>query len=156
MADLFQVHSQLVFSVALRVLRERSAAEDVMQEVFLQIWRDPTTFSPARGRLRGFLAVVTRNRAIDVLRRRRPTESVDDIVLASPGNLEASATHALMIERVRQLMEHLPSEQSKTLDMAFFGGCTHSEIAAMTGMPLGTVKTKIRIALHALKEALSS
>ena len=156
MAALFQLHSQLVFSVALRVLRERSAAEDVMQDVFLQIWRDPPSFSPARGRLGGFLAVVTRNRSIDVLRRRRPTDSVDDMKLASPGKLEDSAEHHLMIERVRELMKSLPTEQGRALEMAFFGGCSHREIAAKTGMPLGTVKTRVRSALHALKGALIS
>ena len=154
MASLFKLHSRLVFSIAMRVLREQSAAEDVVQEVFLQIWRNPVSFSPARGRLKGFIAVVARNKAIDVLRRRPLTDSIDDVVLASEGNLTDTVVESLMIERVRDVLTHLPSEQSGALEMAFFGGLTHSEIASATGIPLGTVKTRVRSALIALRRAL--
>ncbi len=154
MATLFELHSGLVFSVALRVLREPGGAEDVMQEVFMQIWRKPASFAAARGSLGGYLAVIARNRAIDVLRGRRPTISVEDVPLPSLENLGDDAEHNILLERVRIAMKNLPVEQSETLEMAFFAGCTHSEIASSTGTPLGTVKTRVRSALHALKGAL--
>ena len=156
MAALFDRYSRVVYSVALRVLRDPSSAEDVLQEIFMQIWRSPDGFTAARGSLGGWLAVVSRNRSIDALRRRRPTDSTDDVVLASTFNLSEEAERNVMIERARAAMVSLPLEQRKTLEMAFFDGLTHSEIAEMTGDPLGTVKTRIRSALLSLRKAFQS
>ena len=153
MASLFDRYSKVVYSVALRVLRDPSSAEDVLQEIFMQIWRNPDGFSAARGSLGGWLAVVSRNRSIDALRRRRPTDSVDDVVLASPYNLANEAERNSLMERARGVISNLPAEQRKTLEMAFYDGLTHSEIAEMTGDPLGTVKTRIRSALLTLRKA---
>ena len=155
MALLFEKHSKLVYSIALRILRDRAAAEDIMQEVFLQVWRSPEVFSAARGSVGGFLAVVTRNRSIDVLRRIKPTDSVEDVPLASPFDLAAFSERKLMIEHVRKAMNELSREQTEALEMAFFGGCTHSEIAEFIGAPLGTVKTRVRSALKILGKALT-
>ena len=119
----------------------------------MQIWRSPDGFIATRGSLGGWLAVVSRNRSIDTLRRRRPTDSTDDVILASPCNLADEAERNVMIERARSVMVTLPLEQRKTLEMAFFDGLTHSEIAEMTGDPLGTVKTRIRSALLSLRKA---
>src|ERR1700712_5596048 len=91
MASIFDRYSKVVYSVALRVLRDPSAAEDILQEIFMQIWRSPDSFIATRGSLGGWLAVVSRNRSIDVLRRRRPTESIDDMQFASSYNLAAEA-----------------------------------------------------------------
>ena len=153
MASLFDRYSKLVYSVALRVLRDPAAAEDVLQEVFMQIWRNPGSFTAARGSLGGWLAIVARNRSIDTLRRKRPTEQVDGIALASAYNLADESERNIMIEKARSVIHLLPSEQRKTLEMAFFDGLTHSEIAEMTGDPLGTVKTRIRSALLTLRKA---
>ena len=153
MASLFDRYSKVVYSVALRVLHDPSAAEDILQEIFMQIWRNPDSFTSTRGSLGGWLAVVSRNRSIDTLRRKRPTDSVDDIVLASSYNLADEAERNSLIERARGVITQLPSEQRKTLEMAFFDGLTHSEIAEMTGDPLGTVKTRIRSALLTLRKA---
>ena len=153
MASLFDRYSKVVYSVALRVLRDPASAEDVLQEIFMQIWRSPDGFIATRGSLGGWLAVVSRNRSIDTLRRRRPTDSTDDVILASPCNLADEAERNVMIERARSVMVTLPLEQRKTLEMAFFDGLTHSEIAEMTGDPLGTVKTRIRSALLSLRKA---
>jgi RNA polymerase sigma-70 factor (ECF subfamily) len=153
MASLFDRYSKVVYSVALRVLRDPASAEDVLQEIFMQIWRNPDSFSAARGSLGGWLAVVSRNRSIDALRRKRPTDSVDDVVLASPYNLADEAERNSMMERARGVIANLPTEQRKTLEMAFYDGLTHSEIAEMTGDPLGTVKTRIRSALLTLRKA---
>jgi RNA polymerase sigma-70 factor (ECF subfamily) len=99
---------------------------------------------------------VSRNRSIDALRRKRPTESVDDMALSSPYNLADEAERNIMIEKTREVIVLLPIEQRKTLEMAFFDGLTHSEIAEMTGDPLGTVKTRIRSALLTLRKAFQS
>jgi RNA polymerase sigma-70 factor (ECF subfamily) len=156
MATLFDRYSRLVYSIALRVLRDPSSAEDVLQEVFMQIWRNPDTFTAARGSLGGWLAIVSRNRSIDALRRKRPSVSVDDIALASPCNLADEAERNALMERARATIVLLPIEQRKTLEMAFFDGLTHAEIAEMTGDPLGTVKTRIRTALLTLRKAFQS
>ncbi len=156
MASLFDRYSKVVYSVALRVLRDPASAEDVLQEIFMQIWRSPGGFIATRGSLGGWLAVVSRNRSIDALRRKRPTESVDEIGLASPYNLADDAERNVMIEKARSVILTLPTDQRKTLEMAFFDGLTHSEIAEMTGDPLGTVKTRIRSALLSLRKAFNS
>jgi RNA polymerase sigma-70 factor (ECF subfamily) len=156
MASLFDRYSSVVYSVALRVLRDPASAEDVLQEIFMQLWRNPDSFSATRGSLGGWLAVVSRNRSIDALRRKRPTDSVDDVVLASPYNLANEAERNSLMERARGAIVKLPVEQRKTLEMAFFDGLTHSEIAEMTGDPLGTVKTRIRSALLTLRKAFQS
>lgn len=153
MASLFDRYSKVVYSVALRVLRDPASAEDVLQEIFMQIWRNPDGFIATRGSLGGWLAVVSRNRSIDALRRKRPTEQVDDMALASPYNLADEAERNNMMEKARIVIHLLPTEQRKTLEMAFFDGLTHSEIAEMTGDPLGTVKTRIRSALTTLRKA---
>lgn len=156
MALLFDRYSKVVYSVALRVLRDPSAAEDVLQEIFMQIWRNPDSFIATRGTLGGWLAVVSRNRSIDTLRRKRPTEQVNEMSLASPYNLADEAERNHMMEKARGVIHLLPTEQRKTLEMAFFDGLTHTEIAEMTGDPLGTVKTRIRSALTTLRKAFKA
>lgn len=154
MAALFDRYSRVVYSVALRVLRDPAAAEDVLQEVFMQIWRRPEALVSNRGAVGAWLAVVSRNRSIDLLRRRKPQDSVEDVVLASSTDLAVESERNFMIERARAVMVALPMEQRKTLEMAFFDGLTHSEIAETTGDPLGTVKTRIRTALLVLRKAM--
>ena len=156
MAALFDRYSKIVYSVALRVLRDTAAAEDVLQEIFMQVWRTPGSFLETKGTLGGWLAVVARNRSIDTLRRRRPTDQVEEISLASPFNLADEAERNNMMERARAAIVKLPVEQRKTLEMAFFDGLTHTEIAEMTGDPLGTVKTRIRSALLTLRKAFGA
>ena len=156
MAVLYDRYSRIVYSVSLRVLRDAAAAEDVLQEIFMQVWRSPDSFVSAKGSLAGWLAVVARNRSIDTLRRKRPTEQVEDVALAMPGNLADESERNLMIEKARVVIAQLPQEQRKTLEMAFFDGLTHSEIAEMTGDPLGTVKTRIRSALLVLRKAFQA
>ena len=156
MAALFDRYSKIVYSVALRVLRDPAAAEDVLQEIFMQIWRNPTSFIATRGSLGGWLAVVSRNRSIDALRRKRPTEQVEEMALASNYNLADEAERNSLMEKARGIIHLLPVEQRKTREMAFFDGLTHSEIAEMTGDPLGTVKTRIRSGLTTLRKALTA
>lgn len=152
MARFYSRHGRRIYSVALRVLRDPSSAEDVSQEIFLQIWSNPTTFIATRGNLEGWLAVVARNRAIDVLRRKKPSELVDCLTLPSRQNLAAEVEHNVTLDRVKQIVATLPHAQRRVVELAFFQGLTHSEIAKETGEPLGTVKTRIRVALQTLEK----
>jgi RNA polymerase sigma-70 factor, ECF subfamily len=154
MAALFDRYGNMVFSIALRVLREPSSAEDVMQEVFIRVWENSETFISGRGSLAGWLAVVSRNRAVDELRRRRSSDPVEEVVLPTNTDLALEAERNIMMEKVRRVLANLPPDQLRSLEMAFFEGLSHSEIAAQTGTPLGTVKTRIRSALISLREAV--
>jgi len=154
-AELYDRYSSLVYSVALRVLADSSAAEDVLQEVFMQLWRHPASFDARRGNLGPWLAVIARHRAIDVLRKRRPQTDVEEVVIAIDADLEGKAERARAAEKVRASLHTMPEAQRKALEMAFFEGMTHTEIAAQTGEPLGTVKTRIRAALVALRRAVN-
>ncbi len=156
MGAIYDRYSKIVFSVALRVLRDAASAEDVLQDVFLGLWRRPETFVAARGTLGGWLAVVARNRAIDSLRRKRPSEQIEEVSLASSFDLAEEAQRNILMQRARDIIQQLPYEQRKTLQMAYFDGLTHSEIAEVTGDPLGTVKTRIRSALLTLRKELEA
>jgi RNA polymerase sigma-70 factor (ECF subfamily) len=156
MEAVFRRYSGPVYSVALRVLRDTGQAEDVLQEVFLQLWRKPAAFVQNRGSLGAWLVVIARNRAIDVLRRRKPSDSVEDVVLASPVNVADEAERNTVMQKVRGVMANLPEEQRNTLQLAYFEGLSHTEIASRTGDPLGTVKTRIRQALITLRKALEA
>jgi len=154
LATLHDRYAQVVYSVALRVLGDTTQAEDVLQEIFLQLWRNPETFDSNRGSLGAWLAVIARHRAIDQLRRRRPETDIEDVVVSVDSNLEQMADRNMTVARVRSAVEQLPPEQRKPLELAFFQGLTHTEIAARTGEPLGTVKTRIRAALLSLRKVL--
>jgi RNA polymerase sigma-70 factor (ECF subfamily) len=156
MEDIFRRYSGPVYSVALRVLHDTGQAEDVLQEVFLQLWRNPDAFVQNRGSLGAWLVVVARNRSIDLLRRRKPSDSVEDVILASPVNVASEAERNIMMEKVRRVIADLPVEQRKSLEPAYFEGLSHSEIALRTGDPLGTVKTRIRQALIGLRKAFEA
>jgi RNA polymerase sigma-70 factor (ECF subfamily) len=156
MAQLFDRYGRAVFSVALRILRDPGHAEDVMQDIFFQIWRNSDSFVQGRGSLGAWLMVVARNRSIDHLRRRKPVDSVDEVSLASPGDLASTAEHNALIEKVQKVIKELPEEQQKSMQLAFFEGLSHTEISEKTGDPLGTVKTRIRLALISLRKALAA
>jgi RNA polymerase sigma-70 factor (ECF subfamily) len=151
MARLYDAYSRIVYSVALRVLKDPGAAEDVLQDVFLKIWRNPISFLAAKGSLGGWLAIISRNRAIDVLRKRR---SIDDVELWASNDVAGEVERGVMIERAKNCICKLPNVQREALEMAFFGGLTHAEISEQLGTPLGTIKTRIRSALQTLGNSL--
>jgi RNA polymerase sigma-70 factor (ECF subfamily) len=153
MAEVFDRYGRVVYSVAFRVLKDSGHAEDVMQEIFFQVWRNPTSFVQGRGSLGAWLVVVARNRSIDFLRRRKPTDSVEDVVLAGNCNLASEAERNALMEKVHKVLKNLPVEQQRSMELAYFDGLSHSEIAEKTGDPLGTVKTRIRLALISLRKA---
>lgn len=156
MAQLYDRYGAVVYSAALRVLGDGAAAEDVLQDVFVQLWRNPQRFDAKRGSMAAWLAVIARHRAIDQRRKRRPESAAadDEIVLAVDPGLDGQAERAESLEQVRRVLAGLPNEQQSALEMAFFQGLTHSEIAAKTGEPLGTIKTRIRTALIAIRKTL--
>lgn len=156
METIYRRYSGAVYAVAMRVLHDSGQAEDVLQEIFLQLWKNPEAFIQGRGSLGAWLVVVARNRSIDLLRRRKPTDSIEDVVLASSCNLAAEAERNTMMEKVRRIVAGLPVEQRRSLELAYFEGLSHSEIATKTGDPLGTVKTRIRLALITLRKALEA
>ena len=155
MAQLYDRYSSVVYAVALRVLADTAAAEDVLQEVFMQLWRRPGSFDASRGSLGPWLAVIARNRAIDVLRKRHPQSDIDDVVVSVEPDMAGDAERARAMEKVRGAMGVMPSPQRRALEMAYFEGLTHTEIAAKTGEPLGTIKTRIRSGLLALRKAVN-
>jgi len=156
MAAVFDRYGGMVYSVALRVLKDPAQAEDVMQEILFQLWKRPDAFVQGRGSLGGWLMVLARNRAIDLIRRRKPTDSPDDVVLVSKTNLASETERNVLMEKVRDVVKGLPVEQQKSLELAYFEGLSHSEIAERTGDALGTVKTRIRLALIGLRKALAA
>jgi RNA polymerase sigma-70 factor, ECF subfamily len=153
MARLYERYSSIVYSVALRVLGNTEAAEDILQDVFMQLWRSPDLFDATRGSLPGWLAVITRNRAIDSLRKRRPEANISDVVVCVEPDLVHGADRGRAIQTIRGALGSMPPPQRSALEMAFFEGLSHNEIAEKTGEPLGTIKTRIRAGLVTLRKA---
>lgn len=161
--QLYDRYSTLVYSVALRVVRDQGIAEDVTQEVFLRLWRRPRLYDPARGRFVSWVMSVTRNRAIDEQRRRsrRLREEGDDAeaiaTLRSTDRLDDPALVAALADEraaVRAAVRQLPPAQRQVIEMAYFAGLTQAEIAEATATPLGTVKTRVRLAMRKLRDTL--
>jgi len=151
MGQIYSRYSSVVYAVALRVLGDTGAAEDVLQDVFLRLWRNPGAFDARRGGLGGWLAVITRNRAIDFLRKRQPETDIANVVVSYEPDMQG-ADWSRALEKIRSALAGMPIPQRSALEMAYFEGLTHSEIAAKTGEPLGTVKTRIRAGLQALRK----
>lgn len=156
MAAVFDRYSRIVYCIALRVLREPSLAEDVMQEVLLQIWKRPQSFVAQRGNLAAWLSVVARNRSIDVLRKRAPLDPLGELPLPDPRDMASEREQGWLIDRVRTVLNTLPAEQQGPLELAYFQGLSHTEIAERTGSPLGTVKTRIRAGLTTIRKAMTA
>ena len=155
MAQLYERYASIVYAVALRVLGETGAAEDVLQEVFLQLWRNPEAYNENRGSLPAWLAVITRNRAIDFLRKRKPDANIADVVVYCDSNIFGKAEWSGALDKIRRSLSTMPAQQRTALELAFFEGMTHSEIAEKTGDPLGTIKTRIRNGLLTLRKAFN-
>jgi RNA polymerase sigma-70 factor (ECF subfamily) len=156
LSELYDRFSRLVYSVAMRILQDTGAAEDLLQDVFLQLWRKPDAFDSSRGSLAAWLAVIARHRSIDRLRQRRPETDIEDCVITSATDLGDETQRSLMIEKVRVVMNELAPDQRTAMEMAFFEGLTHTEIAEKTGEPLGTIKTRIRSGLQLLRSRFAS
>lgn len=157
LAELYDRHGATAFSIALRVVGDRETAEDVVQEAFLAVWRGAASYRPERGAARPWLLSVVRNRAIDAVRARsaRPrTTTADDHHLAAADDPEQAAINAVLGAAVRTAVATLPAEQRAAVEMAYFAGLSYPEIAARLGVPLGTVKSRLRLALERLRPRL--
>jgi RNA polymerase sigma-70 factor, ECF subfamily len=155
-------HGTAAYSLAYRIVGERAAAEDVTQEAFVSIWRSGARYDRARGSVRSWTLGIVRNRAIDLLRSRAgrtPKLGFDDeAVLEQRPADDFTDTEALRRETARELrgaLGELPGEQSKVIELAYFGGFSQSEIAAMLGLPLGTVKGRMRLGLEKIRGQLA-
>jgi RNA polymerase sigma-70 factor (ECF subfamily) len=156
MAELYDRYSSIVYAVAMRVLGDTGAAEDVLQDIFMQLWRNPGAFDASRGSLAPWLAVIARNRAVDTLRKRRPQDDVSEVTLSFVPDMAAEADRSRVSEKVRSVLKEMPAPQRSALEMAYFEGYSHSEIAQKTGEPLGTIKTRIRAGLVLLRRAVEA
>jgi RNA polymerase sigma-70 factor, ECF subfamily len=155
-------HGGAAYSLAYRIVGDRTSAEDVVQEAFLSIWRSGARYDRARGSVRAWTLGIVRNRAIDALRRqsgRAPKLDFDDeVALEQRPALDFTDEQALQRESARELrgaLSELPDEQSKVIELAYFGGFSHSEIAKMLSMPLGTVKGRMRLGIEKIRTQLA-
>ncbi len=163
--EIYKRYSRVAFSLALRLLNDAGAAEDIVQEVILKVWRNPDSYDSNRGRFPTWLMSVVHNQCIDQLRKKRLTNvSLDQEETQERLNYLADNNPApeeevwvkMRKDLVRQVLDKLPQEQRRLIELAFFGGYTHQEIASQTGQPLGTVKSRIRQGLLRLKSLLES
>ena len=157
---IYDRHGSAAFSLAYRIAGNRAAAEDIVQEAFLSVWRSSVRFQPERGNLRSWLLSVVHNRAIDSLRRSvvHTRQQVDAEGIeerkASDELTDVEALRRDEARTVRSVMEKLPADQLRVVELAYFGGFTHSQIADMLDMPLGTVKGRMRLALDKMRDGL--
>lgn len=158
LGELYDRHSRLLFGLILRIIRDRGEAEDVLHEVFMTTWQRAHTYSAALGAPTAWLVSIARNRAIDRLRaaRLRAPAAIESIREPESGeNPETSATLSQQQREVARALGTLQPEQRALIEDAYFLGFTHSELAARFQLPLGTVKTRIRAGMLALREELS-
>ncbi|MBD5654183.1 MAG: sigma-70 family RNA polymerase sigma factor, partial [Candidatus Eremiobacteraeota bacterium] len=152
---IYDTYHRLVYGIALKMLQDAMAAEDLTQAVFLKIWSQPDSF--VTGNFGAWIARVTRNRALDTLRSRAlRAEGEMPLDVALEGALDEFVFSRIDGERVRLALNSLPDEQRSPIELGFFGGITHEEIAPQTSTPLGTVKTRNRAGLRKLRSALET
>lgn len=150
LGEFYDLYAGLVNGLAIRILRDRAEAEDVVQEVFVQVWRQAGRFDPARGSPESWVCTIARSRALDRLRRRASRREEPEG--PAPGGAEAPKTEAALA--VRKALEGLSPDQRRALELAYYEGLTQSEIAARLSEPLGTIKTRIRTAMIRLRDVL--
>jgi RNA polymerase sigma-70 factor (ECF subfamily) len=159
LATLYDRHSRSAYSLAYRMMGERQAAEDLIQEVFLKVWRAAESYRSERGTVRTWILSIIRNRSIDQLRstasRRRTQEKLEASAPRSqPSEAFAETWRNSRRDHIFQAMKALPSEQSKILELVYFSGYTHVEIAGLLNIPLGTVKGRLRLGLEKMRGSL--
>lgn len=156
LALLYDRYGGAVYALAHRMLRDKQGAEDLVQEVFVKVWRASALFRPERGRFLAWLLQIAHTTAVDVLRRRNrslPMTDVDGVVATGPSP-EEEAERAVIGEQVRGALMRLPPEQRQVLELAYYEGLTHQEIARLVQIPLGTVKSRLRLGLVGLRRLL--
>ena len=160
--DLYARFRRPAFALARRILADDTLAEDVLQDVFLSVWRDPGAFDAARGSFSSWLLAMVHHKAVDAVRReesqrRRQNRAEEELALDAPTaarDVEDEAWTRVVAEQVRTALGVLPSLQREALTLAYYGGYTQREVAALTGAPLGTVKTRMLAGMRRLREEL--
>jgi RNA polymerase sigma-70 factor, ECF subfamily len=156
-AGLYDRHSRASYSLAYRMMGDRQAAEDLVQEAFLSVWRSARSYRAERGSVRTWILSIVHNRGIDQLRtiasRRRVHDKVEATTsVAQPSEAFAETWRNSQHEQVREALRILPPEQLKVLELAYYAGYTHVEIADLLDLPLGTVKGRMRLGLQKIRE----
>lgn len=157
LGEVYDEHHNFVYGLALRVIGDKQAAEDVTQDVFVTLWNDPARYDPARGSLRAFLGTIAHRRSVDLIRReearrRRETRTAGEAVVAAGADDHAMRTATA--ELVRRAVAELPPSQREALELAYFQGHTYRQVADALGIPEGTAKSRLRLALQRIAEAL--
>lgn len=157
LGDLYDLYAGFVHGLALRIIRDKHAAEDVTQEVFVAIWENPQRFDAERGTLRGFIGTMTHRRSVDLVRReeaRRRRETRTSTEPAISPDLAEAAMRTYASEKVRDAVALLPEAQRRTLELAYFHGHTYRQVADELGIPEGTAKSRLRLGLQRIAELL--
>jgi len=156
--ELYDRYGRLAYSIAMQMLGDPGKAEDCVQDAFMRVWKSSSTFDPALGSLRSWLVATVRNRAIDIMRaQKRDIGRELDLgfdISDDRANPESEASSSFERRAVRAAIVHLPREQRKTLELSYFAGFTHTEIAEIMDVPLGTVKSRMRLALEKMSSHL--
>ena len=160
LAEAYRRHGGSVFGLSKRLLRDEALAEEITQEIFLRLWQEPDRFDPARGSLRSFLLAQTHGRSVDLIRsetsrRKREDKTPHDTVTARY-DIENEIIDLETSEEISDALGRLPDEQRSPIVLAYFGGYTYREVARILGDPEGTVKSRIRTGLQAMRGALVS
>jgi len=159
LAEIYRRHAGAVFGLAKRLMFDAVLAEEVTQEVFVRLWREPERFDPTRGSLRTFLLSVTHGRAIDILRSemsRRAREERSRAVAEAGYDLEQEVFDLTTAERVRKAVAKLPGAERKAIELAYFGGHSYREVAVIENEPEGTIKSRIRSGLRRMGRELDA
>lgn len=155
LGELYDHFSALLHGLALRVTRDRVAAEDITQEVFATFWERPSSYDPGRGSLRAWLATIAHRRAVDHVRSEERRRVGVPRLFERPADLEEGVVAAEEIVRVREAVRALPDGLRQVIELAYYGGRTYREVAVEIGVPEGTAKSRLRLALRRLSGALS-
>jgi RNA polymerase sigma-70 factor, ECF subfamily len=161
-AILYERHTNAAFSLAFRMCAKRAIAEEIVQEAFLSLWRSSTRYDHTRGSVRTWVLGIVHNRAIDALRRsmvqdrgRVSDEGIEER-LEAPERTDQEVGRRDEAREIRAVLDGLPPEQSRVIELAYYGGFTHSEIAAMLDTPVGTIKGRMRLGLKKMRSELPS
>lgn len=158
LAEAYRRHAGAAFGLARRLIGDRALAEEVLQEVFLRLWHRPDRFDPERGSLRSYLLAQTHGRSVDLLRaessRRRREEREARETAESPMDIEREVVDLTVAEQVKEVVESLPPDERRAIELAYFGGHTYRQVATLLGTPEGTVKSRIRTGLKRMRRSL--
>ena len=158
--EIFHRHRRMLYTLSLGILREPAEAEEAVQETFVQVWNHADRYDPSRASVQGWLSTITRSRSLDRLRAQKNRRTDNDdrgmaTLKAELPSIEDTLMSGEIAERVRQGLVALPEAQQSVVQLLFYEGLTHAEVAARLGAPLGTIKTRLRLALEKLKKSVT-